>query len=111
METIEVDEIPADSEPAQVSDQIFFQEVEGTRVLEPEMHLSQPKQPETARSGFDVANLSMELQQGYRIYSELLADSNRNITWPFIEPVDADSLGLWDYYDRIKQPMCFSTSE
>lgn len=110
METIEVDEIPVNEEPAQVTDQIFVQE-ERTRVLEPEMHDSEPKQQEPARSVFDITKISFELQQGYRIYTELLSDSNRNVTWPFLEPVDADSLGLWDYYDRIKQPMCFSTSK
>lgn len=110
---MEIGEIPAvENVPAEVNDQIFDQEVKETRVLEqPEMDQSEPKQLQLDQPTFDIANLSFELQQGYRVYSELLSDSNRNVTWPFLDPVDADSLGLWDYYDRIKQPMCFSTSK
>ena len=29
--------------------------------------------------------------------------------WPFYKPVDADSLGLRDYHDIIKQPMDLGT--
>ncbi|KAK3702967.1 hypothetical protein QZH41_012407, partial [Actinostola sp. cb2023] len=73
------------------------------------MQESQQTQQQPVRSEFDVTKLNYDLQQGYRVYTELLGDSIRNVTWPFLDPVDADSLGLWDYYDRIKQPMCFST--
>ncbi|XP_031557162.1 mucin-5AC-like [Actinia tenebrosa] len=102
------DEIPAIEELVQVTDQTLLQE-ETTRVFEPEIQENHIPKEQAVVPLFDLTKLSYELQQGYRIYVELLADSNRNVTWPFMEPVDAESLGLWDYYERIKEPMCFAT--
>lgn len=110
METEIRDEIPANEEPVQVTDPTLLQH-ESTRVLEPEIQEGRRPEEQPVVPQFDLTKLSYELQQGYRIYVELLADSNRNVTWPFLDPVDAESLGLWDYYDRIKEPMCFATSE
>ena len=110
METDFKDDIPASEEPVQATDQTLSQD-EPTRVLEPEIQEDRRPEEQPVISLFDLTKLSYELQQGYRIYVELLAESNRNVTWPFLDPVDAESLGLWDYYDRIKEPMCFATSE
>jgi hypothetical protein len=110
METVVMDEIPASEEPVQITGQILLRD-EPTRVLEPEIQENHVLHQEPVVTQFDITKLSYELQQGYRIYVELLSDSNRNVTWPFLEPVDADSLGLLDYYERIKEPMCFATSE
>lgn len=77
-------------------------------IAQPEMK----KAPETVQTqGFEVAELSYELKQAYRVYVELLSDSNRNVTWPFLEPVDAKAQGLWDYHERIKEPMSFAKSK
>jgi len=32
-------------------------------------------------------------------------------TWPFLEPVDVEGLGLYDYYTVVKEPMDFSTMQ
>lgn len=110
METEIKDEIPAIEEPVQVTDQTLLQH-ESTSVFEPEIQEDRRPEEQPVIPLFDLTKLSYELQQGYRIYVELLADSNRNVTWPFLDPVDAESLGLWDYLDRIKEPMCFATSK
>ncbi|KAK3608519.1 hypothetical protein CHS0354_010374 [Potamilus streckersoni] len=49
--------------------------------------------------------LNYELQQGYRILKELMADSNKAVNWPFLDPVDGEALDSKDYYERIKNPM------
>ncbi|RDD39160.1 Uncharacterized protein KIAA2026 [Trichoplax sp. H2] len=55
----------------------------------------------------DIVNtLSAELFQGWKLVNDLLSNQFASMTWPFREPVDTEKLGLWDYYDRIKQPMC-----
>ena len=70
------------------------------------------KGPEAGQSqGFDLSELSYELKQAYRVFVELLSDSNRNVTWPFLDPVDAKAQGLWDYHERIKEPMSFAKSK
>lgn len=71
----------------------------------------QVDEPEAVVEVVDPMKLCYELQQGYRIFRELLSDPYRTITYPFLEPVDAEALGLWDYHERIKEPMCFTTSE
>ncbi|XP_078658496.1 uncharacterized protein LOC144903892 [Branchiostoma floridae x Branchiostoma belcheri] len=54
----------------------------------------------------EVRTWSHELQQGYRILREIMVDHYKNISWPFVNPVDVEGENLWDYNDRIKQPMC-----
>ena len=71
----------------------------------------QDDEPEAIVKVVDPTKLNYELQQGYRIFRELLSDPYRTITYPFLEPVDAEALGLWDYHERIKEPMCFTTSK
>ena len=103
METVAIFQKPVESHNAVLShsDQVHHD-------VQPEM----AKAPEAVQSQvFDLTKLSYELQQGYRVYIELLSDSNRNVTWPFLEPVDAEAQGLWDYHERVKQPMSFSKSK
>ena len=89
------------------------EELEPVKVLEtrgdptPEVRKAPVEQPST----LDINKLSYELQQGYRVYIELLSDSYKNVTWPFYDPVDAEALGLWDYHEKIKDPMSFFQSE
>ncbi|XP_067052488.1 serine-rich adhesin for platelets-like [Acropora muricata] len=87
-----VDEKPVEVTPVQVCE---------TRVQTPEMEklLDQPV------NTLDVTKLSYEVQQGYRVFVEMSGDSYKNVTWPFMEPVDAEALGLWDYHEKIKEPM------
>ncbi|CAH1242827.1 BRD2 [Branchiostoma lanceolatum] len=57
------------------------------------------------KSTEEVRNWSHELQQGYRVLREIMVDHHKNISWPFLDPVDVEGENLWDYHDRIKQPM------
>lgn len=81
-------------------------EVCETRVQTPEME----KLPDQPVNALDVTKLSYEVQQGYRVFVEMSGDSYKNVTWPFMEPVDAEALGLWDYHEKIKEPMSFHQS-
>ena len=56
-----------------------------------------------------LENLSPDLQKGYRILQDLMAD--QNTIWPFLEPVDVEGMKLANYYTVVKRPMCFSQSE
>lgn len=93
----QVDEKPVEVTPVQVCE---------TRVQTPEMEklLDQPV------NTLDVTKLSYEVQQGYRVFVEMSGDSYKNVTWPFMEPVDAEALGLWDYHEKIKEPMSLHQS-
>ena len=59
----------------------------------------------------DLTLFSYEVQQGYRIFRELLGDQYKSITYPFIQPVDVEGLNLWDYHARIETAMSFSQSK
>ncbi|XP_038053395.1 uncharacterized protein LOC119725873 [Patiria miniata] len=50
-----------------------------------------------------VPYLSEELMQGYRILTEIFGDKCKSFVWPFLDPVDTDT--LWDYESKIKHPM------
>ncbi len=58
-----------------------------------------------------LPDLPYELDHGYRILRDLMGDRCKSFNWPFMDPVDVDALGLWDYHDRIKQPMWLRKSE
>ena len=58
----------------------------------------------------DKEPLNYELQQGYRILKEVMSDQNKSLNWPFMNPIDVDQLGLWDYYERVKNPMWLKKS-
>ena len=55
--------------------------------------------------------LNPELTQGYRILKEIMSDANKSVNWPFMDPVDAEKLGLYDYHERVKKPMWLKRSE
>lgn len=93
------------AEPAE-TDEVVPVEVSETRAKPPEIG----KSPVQQVNILDLTKLSPEVQQGYRVYIEMSADSYKNVTWPFLEPVDAEKLGLWDYHERIKEPMSFHQS-
>merc|ERR1712241_1495875 len=43
------------------------------------------------------------------ILKELLTKKHQSYAWPFLKPVDAEGLGLHDYYNIIKKPMDLAT--
>ncbi|GFN82764.1 hypothetical protein PoB_000927000, partial [Plakobranchus ocellatus] len=43
------------------------------------------------------------------IVKELMTKKHQSYAWPFLKPVDAEALGLPDYYDIIKKPMDLGT--
>ena len=91
--------------------EIFTTPVESEITQVPTESEPQVDEPEAVVQVVDPTKLNYEVQQGYRIFRELLSDPYRTITYPFLEPVDAEAMGLWDYHERIKEPMCFTTSE
>lgn len=105
---METDEVVVENpiaEPVK-TDEVAPVEVSETRAELPEME----KTPVQQVNILDLTKLSPEVQQGYRVFIEMSADSYKNVTWPFMEPVDAEALGLWDYNERIKEPMSFHQS-
>ena len=62
-------------------------------------------------SGIDMDNMSHDLQQAFRILSELLTDSNKQTVWPFLEKIDPAATKAYDYYDKIKKPMWIKKSK
>ena len=53
--------------------------------------------------------MSVQLKYCQHFLKELLTKKHEAYAWPFYKPVDADELGLYDYYDIIKQPMDLTT--
>lgn len=111
METssMETEEIVVENQVAESAetDEVVPVEVSETRAKPPEIE----KSPVQQVNILDLSKLSSEVQQGYRVFMEMSADSYKNVTWPFLEPVDAEALGLWDYHERIKEPMSFYQSK
>ncbi len=68
-------------------------------------------EPEGDKPKKPCESLSYELEQGSRILREIMSEANKSVNWPFMEAVDADKMGLYDYYDRIKKPMWLKKSE
>ena len=58
-----------------------------------------------------LPNLSLELDHAYRILRDLMGDRCKSFNWPFMDPVDTEKLGLWDYHDRVPQPMWLRKSK
>ncbi|KAJ8298929.1 hypothetical protein KUTeg_022989 [Tegillarca granosa] len=58
----------------------------------------------------DSPSLNYELQQGYRILKELMAESNKSVNWPFIYKVDDSYPETSDYYEKIKNPIWLEKS-
>lgn len=59
----------------------------------------------------ELPPLSYELQQGRRILKEIMSESQKSVNWPFMDPVDVEKDGLWDYNERIQHPMWLKKSE
>ncbi|KAK7095192.1 hypothetical protein V1264_006636 [Littorina saxatilis] len=53
--------------------------------------------------------LSEQLKYCAQIVKELHTKKHQTIAWPFLKPVDADALGLKDYFTVIKKPMDLGT--
>ena len=62
-------------------------------------------------NGDEREPLSYELEQGNRILKEIMSEANKSVNWAFMEAVDAEKMGLYDYYERIKKPMWLKKSE
>lgn len=53
---------------------------------------------------------SKRMQEVMRQFGTILKQlSQHNWAWPFMEPVDVEGLGLYDYYQIIEKPMDFTT--
>ncbi len=55
--------------------------------------------------------MDVGLQQGLRILKEIMSEANKSVNWPFMNAVDAEKLGLYDYYDKVKKPMWLKRSK
>jgi len=55
------------------------------------------------------SKMSVQLKYCHNFLKELYTKKHEAYAWPFYKPVDADELGLYDYYDIIKQPMDLGT--
>jgi len=53
--------------------------------------------------------MSVQLKYCHTFLKELFTKRHEAYAWPFYKPVDAEELGLYDYYDIIKQPMDLRT--
>ncbi|XP_007524738.2 bromodomain testis-specific protein [Erinaceus europaeus] len=67
--------------------------------------------PDSQQQYKDVKNAeeSEQLRHCNEILNEMLAKKHLSYAWPFYNPVDADSLGLHNYYDIVKKPMDLGT--
>ncbi|KAH9514576.1 Bromodomain-containing protein 2 [Bulinus truncatus] len=53
--------------------------------------------------------LTEQMRYCSSIVKELMTKKHQAYAWPFLKPVDAEGLGLHDYYDIIKKPMDLGT--
>ncbi|CAG5119777.1 unnamed protein product [Candidula unifasciata] len=53
--------------------------------------------------------LTEQMRYCSSIVKELMTKKHQAYAWPFLKPVDAEGLGLHDYYDIIKKPMDLAT--
>ncbi|XP_059153542.1 bromodomain-containing protein 3-like isoform X2 [Physella acuta] len=53
--------------------------------------------------------LTEQMRYCSSIVKELMTKKHQTYAWPFLKPVDAEGLGLHDYYDIIKKPMDLGT--
>ncbi|XP_071156069.1 bromodomain-containing protein 3-like isoform X2 [Mytilus edulis] len=61
--------------------------------------------PEKTVSKAKKGKLSEQLKFCNNMVKELIAKKHAEYAWPFYKPVDAEMLGLHDYYEIIKKPM------
>ena len=60
----------------------------------------------------DQKQSSVELQTGFKILKDLMADSHKNVNWPFMEPIDVSAPDLAaDYHQKIEKPIWFKLSK
>ena len=60
----------------------------------------------------DQKQSSVELQTGFRILKDLMADSHKNVNWPFMEPIDVSAPDLVaDYHQKIEKPVWLKLSK
>ncbi|BFZ05526.1 hypothetical protein BsWGS_08565 [Bradybaena similaris] len=55
------------------------------------------------------SRLTEQMRYCSAIVKELMTKKHQAYAWPFLKPVDAQGLGLHDYYDIIKKPMDLAT--
>ncbi|XP_014672374.1 PREDICTED: bromodomain-containing protein 3-like isoform X2 [Priapulus caudatus] len=67
--------------------------------------LLQPQHSVKSKKG----KMSEQMKHCSNILKELTAKKHAAYAWPFYKPVDAEALGLHDYFDIIKCPMDLST--
>lgn len=53
--------------------------------------------------------VTAQLRHCSEILKELFAKKHFSYAWPFYNPVDANALGLHNYYDIVKNPMDLGT--
>ena len=54
---------------------------------------------------------NIELQTGYKILKDLMADSNKNVNWPFMDPIEVSAPNLVDdYHEKIEKPVWLKLS-
>ncbi|XP_043203994.1 homeotic protein female sterile-like isoform X1 [Amphibalanus amphitrite] len=68
-------------------------------------------QARTAAAGRNREKMQESMKACNEILKELFSKKHSAYAWPFYKPVDADSLGLQDYHDIIKQPMDLGTAK
>ncbi|XP_027338313.1 transcription factor GTE1-like [Abrus precatorius] len=74
-----------------------------------EKHLAGTKKPQHGASSKE-ATPSDTMQELMRQFSLILHQMTQHKwAWPFMEPVDVEGLGLYDYYEIIEKPMDFTT--
>uniref|UniRef100_A0A8C2N3Y2 Bromodomain testis-specific protein n=1 Tax=Cricetulus griseus TaxID=10029 RepID=A0A8C2N3Y2_CRIGR len=56
-----------------------------------------------------TVKVTEQLKYCSEILKEMLAKKHLSYAWPFYNPVDADALGLHNYYDIVKNPMDLGT--
>ena len=60
----------------------------------------------------DHGQSNIELQTGYKILKDLMADSNKNVNWPFMDPIDVSAPHLvGDYNEKIEKPIWLKFSK
>ncbi|XP_037079171.1 bromodomain-containing protein 2-like, partial [Pollicipes pollicipes] len=68
-------------------------------------------QARNANAGKNREKMQESMKACNEILKELFSKKHSAYAWPFYKPVDADSLGLQDYHDIIKQPMDLGTAK
>ncbi|CAJ0935060.1 unnamed protein product, partial [Mesorhabditis belari] len=53
--------------------------------------------------------LSEQLKACQKLLADINSKKNAEFNWPFTKPVDVEALQLFDYYDKIDEPMDLST--